>query len=294
MSDPVGVAVVDLSRWLAVRWLADRRRPPGPVPLLEYSVLGRDRSGAGTRIALLAGHPDLRHPDLRGARVTTRPAGRGRASHEHTAGGTALASLLVGQGAAHVRGLVPEAQLLVAPVHDVDGACADQRIVSAVRWSLDAGAQVLVLPFVRVRPARRVAVTLRAAAEGGTRVFVAAETAGSHTLTFPASVSGVAAVTGHDRAAMLPSSSHLAHLAAPGRDVPAAGPDGPVRLTGSAPAAVLAAGAWAGLLGRPDALPDASAAWAGEPGVPEVPYVPDRAQGRPRREARDRDHLVDA
>ena len=52
---------------------------------------------------------------------------------------------------------------------------------------------------------------------------MAAGNLGPRTLTFPASVSGVVAVTGYDDDGVLPQCSALADLAAPGRDVPAAG-----------------------------------------------------------------------
>ena len=83
-------------------------------------------------------------------------------------------------------------------------------------------------------------------AEAGTRVFVAAGDLGPDVLAFPASVSGVVAVTAYDRDGILPQCSRQADLAAPGRDVPAAGGT----LQGSAAAAVLAAGASAGMLGE--------------------------------------------
>ena len=241
---PARDEVVDCARW----W-STRGRPVLDMPTVRLAPHSDTSDGAGVRIALLGGRVDVTHPDIRGAAVVG-PAQRGANLPDPTGHATACASLLVGQGQAYVRGLAPEAELLTVPVLGFDGRTADEQIVRAVRWALVEGAQVLVLPFGRRHRGRRVAITLRAAAEAGVRVFVAAGDLGPDVLAFPASVSGVVAVTGHDHDAILPGCSAQADVAAPGHDVPAAGRDRLVRLQGSAPAAVLAAGAWAvGLLG---------------------------------------------
>ena len=247
-----GGEVVDCSRWLAAR-----RPPPLPLPVLAPPDVtptpgGR---GVGVTVGLLDGQVDPEHPDLRGARVRVRTAGgSGLSLPDPTGHATACASLLVGQGQRQVRGLLPGATLLAAAVLGAHGRCSDEHLVRAVGWVRDEGAEVLVLPFGRTRPGRSVALALRSAAEAGLQIFVAAGNLGPRTLTFPASVSGVVAVTGYDEAGILPQCSVLADLAAPGKDVPAAGWGRLVRLTGSSPAAVLAAGVWAGagLPGRRD------------------------------------------
>ena len=226
------------------RWWTTRARPVLDVPLVTYPRSPAGRSGSGVRVALLAGRVDLSHPDLRDA-VVTGPATRGTSLPDPSWHATACASLLVGQGLAHVRGVAPEAHLLAVPVLGFDGRTADEQIVRAARWALGEGADVLVLPFGRRHRARRVAVVLRTVAESGVRVFVAAGDLGADVLAFPASASGVVAVTGHDHDGIVDGCSERADVAAPGRDVPAAGHGRLVRLQGSAPATVLAAGAWA-------------------------------------------------
>lgn len=245
-----GRDVADCGRWLEQAWLADRRRAtlPGGVPRVQFPAANLARTGSGVRVALLDAPVDRSHPDLRDAHLWGRFRGAtwtGKDPSDDVRRATALASVLVGQGAREVRGLVPDAELLVAPVRSRDDRTADDLIVRAVRWALIEGAQILVLPFGRRRLGRRVAMVLRSAAEAGTRVFVAAGDLGPDVLAFPASVSGVVAVTAYDRGAVLPQCSRQADLAAPGRDVPAAGGT----LQGSAAATVLAAGAWAGTLG---------------------------------------------
>lgn len=231
-------------------WLTHRTRPMLLVPTLPDLPESAGR-GTGVRIAMLGAVPDRAHPDLADARVRDRPGVHITPPAEQTVVATALASLLVGQGRSQVRGLLPEAQLLVAPVLTGDGELSGEQLVRGVRWAMHQGAQVLVLPIGRRRLARGVATALRSAAATGARVFVAAGNDGPDVLAFPASVAGVVAVTAHDEHGLLPECSSWADLAAPGRDVPAAGPCGLLRLRGSSPAAVLAAGAWAmGLAGR--------------------------------------------
>jgi hypothetical protein len=226
-------------------WLAHAHRPLCSVPLAPRPPVVGPNAGSGRRIAVVGGAVHRRHPDLADARVVTWPAGKGTAP-DPTA--TAFASLLVGQGVAHVRGLLPAAVLLVAAVGPTDAVGADAQIASSVRWALGAGAEVIVLPFSRQRLGRRVTTMLHAAIADGVVVFAAAGNLGPQTLAFPAAVTGVVAVTAHDARGVLPQCSRRADLAAPGVDVPAAGLRTRAYLQGCAPATVLAAGshlAWA-------------------------------------------------
>lgn len=207
-------------------------------PAVQAPPPDRRAYGAGMRVALVGPAPDRRHADLVDARTTLWSGGRGAVPDEH---GTGLATLLAGQGSAHVRGLVPHAHLLVAPV-DAGAPGGDEAIARAVRWAIGAGAHVVVLPFGRQRPGRRLTATLHGALALGVRVLAAAGELGAEALAFPASVTGVVAVTAHDGAGLLPGCSRRADLSAPGVDVPAGGTLGPARLSGCAVATVLAAG----------------------------------------------------
>ncbi len=220
-------------------WLSHADRPLCSVPLAPRPPAAGPHAGSGRRIAVVGGAVHRRHPDLAGARVVTWPEGEGVAP-DPTA--TAFASLLVGQGVAHVRGLLPRAVLLVAAVGPTEAVGADARIARSVRWALGAGAEVIVLPFSRQRLGRRVTTTLHAAIADGVAVFAAAGNLGPQALAFPAAVTGVVAVTAHDAHDVLPQCSRRADLAAPGVDVPAAGLRTRTYLHGCAPASVLAAG----------------------------------------------------
>ncbi len=122
---------------------------------------------------------------------------------------TAYASLLVGQGVVHTRGLVPAATLLLAAVGSADANGADLQIAKAVRWAVVGGADVVVLPFGRQRLGRRLTTTLHAAMAEGVQVFAAAGDLGPEALAFPASVTGVVAVTAHDGTRLLPECSRV-------------------------------------------------------------------------------------
>ena len=226
------------------RWLADQPFPSCPgIDVLDHEVLGA--AGRGVRIALLDAPADLDHFDLASAAVESWSGIQGLGLHQPTAHGTACASLLVGQGLAQVKGVAPEAELLIAPVLRADGSVSDELVARGLAWAVSRGADIVVLPFGRRRLGRRVATRARHAVVAGVRVVAAAGSLGPDLMTFPGSVSGVLAVTGHDGTGRCPECSIRADLAAPGRDVPAAGPYGVVRMQGSAPAAVLAAGALA-------------------------------------------------
>lgn len=245
---PAGV--VDLGDWLRAGRRPDR---PGVLPpAVQAPPAERRASGDGMRVALVGPALDLRHPDLAGARVTPWLGGRSVLPDER---GTALATLLVGQGATHVRGLVPHAQLFVAPA-DPAAAGGDEAVARAVRWAVAAGVHVVVLPFGRQRPGRRLTATLHGALALGTRIMASAGEFGAESLAFPASVTGVVAVAAHDGEGLLPSSPRRADLSAPGLDVPAGGTAGPVLLSGAAVATVLAAGchlAWRSVPAAPGA-----------------------------------------
>lgn len=220
-------------------WLTNAPAPELPVPLVPAPPSPDGSAGAGRRVALIGGNVHRDHPDLARADLIVWPGGRYLRPDERS---TAHASLLAGQGAVHTRGLVPAATLLLAAVGSVDANGADLQIARAVRWAVVGGVDVVVLPFGRQRLGRRLTTTLHAAMAEGVQVFAAAGDLGPEALAFPASVTGVVAVTAHDGTRLLPQCSQYADLAAPGLDVPGAGLRTRVRLHGSSAATVLAAG----------------------------------------------------
>ncbi len=171
--------------------------------------------GAGVRIAIIDSGVDDTHPDLRGAVVGgidlsgvgaadgTRPVGSDAPDH-----GTMVASLAAGRGSGPgdgVIGAAPEAELLSASLafgpEQRDG---DAQVAEAVRWAVDAGADVISLSLTRN--------TLSwpeswddafGYAEANDVVVVAAagnRGSGTEQVGAPATIPGVLAVGGVDRA----------------------------------------------------------------------------------------------
>ncbi len=116
--------------------------------------------GAGVSIAIIDSGVDDEHPDLRGSVVGgtdvsgegspdgTRPVGVERPDH-----GTMVASLAAGRGSGPddgVIGAAPEADLLSASLAFGAGARdGDVQVAEAVRWAVDAGADVISLSLTR-------------------------------------------------------------------------------------------------------------------------------------------------
>ncbi len=116
--------------------------------------------GAGVSIAIIDSGVDDGHPDLLGSVVDgtdvsgegaadgTRPVGAERPDH-----GTMVASLAAGRGSGPddgVIGAAPEADLLSASLAFGPGARdGDVQVAEAVRWAVDAGADVISLSLTR-------------------------------------------------------------------------------------------------------------------------------------------------
>jgi len=218
---------------------------PGGPKHLRWDAALDDEDGRGARIALLGGGICWERLVFAGAAIRVRDFTGGRHLRDATGHGTAHASLLVGRPADGFGGLAPRAELLFARVLGArDRTTAERAVAAALRWAVDMGADVVALPFGTWRCAPRVAEAIERASRSGTAILAAAGDRGPGRVAFPAWLDGVVAVTGTDvRGRVLPECCSLeqADLAAPGEDVRAVGPTGPMALRGSAPAAVLAA-----------------------------------------------------
>jgi len=171
--------------------------------------------GAGVTIAIIDSGVDASHPDLRGAVVGgidlsgvgaadgTRPVGSDAPDH-----GTMVASLAAGRGSAPgdgVIGAAPEASLLSASLafgpEQRDG---DAQVAEAVRWAVDAGADVISLSLTRNTLAWPESWDdAFGYAEANDVVVIAAagnRGSGTEQVGAPATIPGVVAVGGVDRA----------------------------------------------------------------------------------------------
>lgn len=170
--------------------------------------------GEGVTIAIIDSGVDDAHPDLRGAVVGgidvsgvgavdgTRPVGSDAPDH-----GTMVASLAAGRGSAPgdgVIGAAPEASLLSASLAFGPGERdGDEQVAEAVRWAVDAGADIISLSLTRntVSWPESWDDAFGYAEANDVVVIAAAGNRGSGTdqVGAPATIPGVLAVGGVDR-----------------------------------------------------------------------------------------------
>lgn len=142
--------------------------------------------------------------------------------------GSAIASLITGGGA--VRGALPAARIYSADVYGTDPAGGSaSAIAKAIGWLV--GENVSVLTISLVGPANLLLARVIAAAQGRGAIIVAAvgNDGPASSPSYPASYSGVIAVTGIDgRDRVLIEAGRATHLdyAAPGADMLAANATG--------------------------------------------------------------------
>ena len=238
-----GANLIDLAQWLARRWPSE---PALVAAVASSGCAPLHRRGSGAVLGLIdaAIEPEVR--DLVGAsmqvRGFARRAASSRALRDH---GTCSATLLVGQGTHALRGLVPDATLLVATVAEDDGEALPERVAEALVWLADAGATIIAVPMgsrERVPPLERAVASV---VTRGVQVLAARGGASADAAWFPAGYPQVQAVA-----------------ALPDGDLPVVGGDGLVSLRGGSSIACVARAGLAALravhAGRASGL-DASA-----------------------------------
>lgn len=223
--------------------------PETGTELLTWTAEDEGREGAGVRIALLDGDALCADPELSGASVIredfTGRGGDSAAAQEHA---TRDLKLLVGQGRARVRGIVPRAELLHARVLTEEGG-EGRAVAAAIRWARARRAAIVALPLGMEDWSGQIAGEIDRGLAAGMCFIAAAGNGAPRPIDFPARHPGVLAVGGADqRGALLPSCCRSPRLdvIAPGYAAPEAGLLG----RGSSVACVLAAGLLALRRGR--------------------------------------------
>ncbi len=208
------------------------------------------RSGGGA-IGLIDGGVAA-HSSLRGP---VRQQGFVRGAPRPSAHGTAVASLIAGEG--NVRGAAPGAPLLVADIFGTDPAGGNAvALVRALGWLTQQRVRVVAISLVGPANPLVARAVAQARARGMSIVAAVGNDGRAAPPAYPASYDGVIAVTGVDaRNRPLIEAGRALHLdyAAPGADMAAAGANGrlvPVR--GTSYAVPFVAGRLAANLGRPD------------------------------------------
>jgi len=215
-------------------------------------AVAKQGGGSGATIGIIDGgvaaHPSLRSP--------VRQQGFAAGAPRSSAHGTAVASLIAGQGM--VRGAAPGASLLVADIYGADPAGGNAfALVRALVWMAQQRARVVTVSLVGP-PNPLVQRAVAAVRARGMHIVAAVGNDGrAAPPAYPASYPGVLAVTAVDgRGRVLVEAGRALHLdyAAPGADMAAAGAGGIVAVRGTSYAAPLVAGRLAQHLGRPDPL----------------------------------------
>jgi subtilisin family serine protease len=257
-----------------------RSRHRSPLPLLAWRDQWQTADHRPITIGLLDTGCDRGLPDLAGADLVVRDfiGAGGRDDphpHEH---GTRSVAVLIGQGHASMRGLVPRARLLLGAVFAPDGVSDPDVVARAIHWLLAERADVIALPLGDALPRPAIDAAIVRAAETGVPCLAAAGNAHPAPLLFPARHPlAIAVGAGDRRGRLLPTCSRLPRLdvIAPGWRIVA-----PVDARRSEPrsgtsiACVLAAGAAALAIAAASSTPSRAHVLAWLRGVDHDPRAP--------------------
>lgn len=206
-------------------------------------------------IAIIDSSCEPSHPALRGAHLEQLAISDDRRSTDH---GTFIASILFGQTADYILGVVPKCRGILIAALDQSGRCDQHDLATSIDLAISQGAQVVnVSAGAASKSGRAIPELERAvkhAEEADVLLVAAAGNDGCPCLHVPGAVSSTLVVGAADSAGSpLPLSNwgaeyHDKGLLAPGLDIPGAGlSDGLIRLTGTSAASAITSGI-AGLL----------------------------------------------
>lgn len=206
-------------------------------------------TGEGSRIVMLDSGIQWSLSVFRGAKIDGRDFTGSGCLSDPTGHGTRNASVLVGQGNGMVVGLASRSELSVGKVLGQAGRARTERaVVAGINWALAQRPDLLVLAFGSRRGSRPIREALDRVVQAGCHVLAAAGNRPGIEVAFPARLPQVRAVSvlGENGA---PDARYCTaagiDVFAPGRGIPAAGPDGPTTLSGSSIATVVLAGLYA-------------------------------------------------
>ncbi|MFE0520484.1 S8 family serine peptidase [Streptomyces sp. NPDC058954] len=204
-------------------------------PLTVYGAekVWKTSQGAGVTVAVVDTGVDSSQPDLTGQVLEGKDFTGGENPHKDTDGhGTGMASLIAGHGhgannAAGVMGLAPKAKILPVRVAETGSKITTATWAAGVRYAVDQGASVINLSFgddsgySGSKGAAAIAY-----AQKHNVVVVSATGNDSGTVTYPAALPGVVAVSGVDKDLSFWSDSNTGKVtvAAPGVELAQADP----------------------------------------------------------------------
>ena len=195
------------------------------TPMLCWAEEWYSAAGHGVVVGLLDASFDAQIPDLEGADLMTRDficsEKRNPEMIEH---GTHSVATLIGQGHHQIRGIIPQARLLVAKVVGPGGTANPRAVIEAIDWLISSGARIIVLPLGESIERKEIAQQLGQGSECGVIFFAAAGNGYPEPLVFPARHPLAIAVGAADlRGNLLPECSRVPRLdlVAPGWNIAA-------------------------------------------------------------------------
>ncbi|MER5510334.1 S8 family serine peptidase [Streptomyces sp. NPDC002766] len=201
-----------------------------PLRVYAATKVWKTSQGAGVTVAVVDSGVDATQPDLTGQVLPGKDFTGAGNPHKDTEGhGTAMASLIAGHGhgannAAGVVGLAPKAKILPVKAGYKD----TEAWANGIRYAVDQGASVINLSFgdSNSYPGSKGAKAIAYAQEHGV-VVVAATGNDSGTVSYPAALPGVVAVSAVDQSLNFWSGSNTGNVtvAAPGVAVAQADPN---------------------------------------------------------------------
>lgn len=246
------------------------RVPVGENALAQLGVSEARRAasslGAGVKIALIDTGVFAEHASLRNAKISRIDVAGGTPdTAESLAHGTAVASLIAGNGENGVFGMAANAEILAVRVFDGDGNATAFELARGIIAAADAGARVINVSAGLDADAAVLRAAATYARDAGATLVAAAGNEGASALSFPAGYAGVVsvgAVDGANASAPFSNVGETLSVVAPGVAVTAAGTtdaNAVSAFSGTSAAAPLVAGTLAAALADSAGTLDASA-----------------------------------
>ncbi|MCZ9346246.1 S8 family serine peptidase, partial [Streptomyces sp. TRM76130] len=211
----------------------DVRDAQWPLTVYDAEKVWETSEGAGVTVAVIDSGVDASHPDLTGQVLAGKDfTGAGDPHEDNDGHGTGMASLIAGHGhgagnADGVMGLAPKAKILPVRVDTTENKVDTAAWAAGVRYAVDSGASVINLSLGDSNgyPGSKAAEAISYAQEHDV-VVVAASGNDAGTVTYPAALPGVVAVSAVDQALRPWSKSNTGSVvvAAPGVATPQADP----------------------------------------------------------------------